>query len=281
MSSMRDIKKRINNVSSTAQLIKAMDTIASTSLHKARQQLEGVRPIYNELKRQVEELGERKEALDHQYYEERPVKNSLYIVLTSDRGYVGSYNSSLLEAAIKHMEQGKNEQILAIGSKGYSYFQRHNKNIIRKVTDVADSHVYYGSESLSLWAKELFVSGKVDEVFIVYSEFVNVLTYQPRVERFLPIAVNYDENAYESDRLYEPDVATVMDHTVPLYLHMNFFRAISESHTCEEAARMVNMDAAGKNAEELIRELRLSYNRQRQAAITQELNEIIGGSSFD
>ncbi|XJS11300.1 ATP synthase F1 subunit gamma [Aerococcaceae bacterium WGS1372] len=280
MSSIRDIKKRIENVSSTAQLIKAMDTIASTSLHKARQQMEGVRPIYNELKRQVEELGERKEALTHPYYEKRPIKNTLYIVLTSDRGYVGSYNTSLLQVAMEHMEQGKSEKILAVGSKGYNYFKKQGKNIVRKVTDISDSHVYYGSESLSLWAKDLYVSGQVDEVFIVYSEFVNVLTYKPRVEKFLPIAENYDENVYESDRLYEPDVSTVMDHTVPLYLHMNFFRAISESHTCEEAARMVNMDAAGKNAEELIKELRLSYNRQRQAAITQELNEIIGGSKF-
>lgn len=281
MSSMRDIKKRISNVSSTAQLIRAMDTIASTSLHKARQQLEGVRPIYTELKRQVEELGERKESLVHPFYEHRPVSNSLYIVMTSDRGYVGSYNSTVLDAAIEHMDQGKNEQILAIGSKGYNCFRKHHKNIVRKVTDVADSHVYYGSESLALWATELYISGKVDEVFIVYTEFVNVLTYQPRVERFLPISVGYDENAYESDRLYEPDVKTVMDKTVPLYLHMNFFRAISESHTCEEAARMVNMDAAGKNADELIKDLRLMYNRQRQAAITQELNEIIGGTNFD
>lgn len=280
MSSMRDIKKRIDNVSSTAQLIKAMDTIASTSLHKARQQLNGVRPIYNELKRQVEELGERKEALTHPYYEDRPINNTLYIVLTSDRGYVGSYNNSILQAAMDHMNDGRSEQILAVGSKGYNYFKKHGKNIIRKVTDVADSHVYYGSESLSLWAKELYTSGQVDEVFIVYSEFVNVLTYKPRIEKLLPVSSTYDENAYEGDRLYEPDVPTVMDHLIPLYLHMNFFRAISESHTCEEAARMVNMDAAGKNADELIKELRLSYNRQRQAAITQELNEIIGGSKF-
>lgn len=278
---MREIKQRITNVSSTEQIIKAMDTIASMKLHKARAQLDGVRPMYKEMKRQVEEIGERKAALSHDFYQEREIKHSLYIVLTSDRGYVGGYNANALDTALKHMEQGKNEKILAIGSKGIEFFNKKEKNMIRKITDVADSHVYYGTESIAKWATELYLAEEVDEVFVVYTHFENVLNYTPYVEKLLPIATNYKDIGYESDRIYEPSIDTMIDHTVPLYLHMNLFRAVSESHTSEQAARMINMDAAGKNASDLIKELRLKYNRQRQAAITQELSEIVGGTNFD
>lgn len=270
-------------MSSTEQLIKAMDTIASSKLHKARSQLDGVRPMYNGLKRQVEEIGERKAALTHTFYEERDVKQSLYIVMTSDQGYVGNYNSAVLEAALEHMnaDKSKREQVMTIGSKAYSFFMKKNKHISRKITDIADSHVYYGSEEISQWITDRYLSGAVDEVYIVYSQFVNVLTYLPQVEKLLPIKANYVDKGYESDRIYEPSISKVIDHVVPLYLHMNIFRAFSEAHTSEQAARMVNMNAAGKNANELIKDLTLSYNRQRQAAITQELSEIVGGTNFD
>lgn len=278
---MRDIKNRIENVSSTEQLIKAMDTIASTKLHKARLQLDGVRPMYNGLKRQVEEIGEREAALTHTYYEEREVKSTLYVVMTSNQGYVGSYNSAVLDKALEHMNDGRNEKILSIGTKAYEYFTKRDKNIIRKITDVADSHVYYGSQELSKWITNQYLSGEVDEVYVIYSQFVNVLTHVPQVEKMLPIKSNYVYEGYESDREYEPSISTVIDHVVPLYLHMNIFRAFSEAHTSEQAARMVNMDSAGNNASDLIKELTLAYNRQRQNAITQELSEIVGGTNFD
>jgi len=278
---MRDIKNRIENVSSTEQLIKAMDTIASTKLHKARLQLNGVRPMYNGLKEQVEEIGEREDALKHAFYEEREVKNSLYVVMTSNQGYVGSYNSAVLNAALEHMDDGREEKILSIGTKALSYFRKREKNIVRKITDVADSHVYYGSQEIAQWITNQYLTEEVDEVYIVYSKFVNVLTHEPKVEKILPIKSNFTYLGYESDREYEPSISSVIDHLVPLYLHMNIFRAFSEAHTSEQSARMVNMDSAGKNASELIRELTLSYNRQRQGAITQELSEIVGGTNFD
>lgn len=279
---MREIKRRIENVSSTKQLIRAMDTIATSKLLKARSQLEGVRPIYHSLKRQVEDIGKQEESLSHIYYQEREIKHSLYLVLTSDRGYVGSYNQNVKALAFKHMTEGnKNEKILSVGSKGYKFFQKKNMNIIRKITDITDSHMYYGTESLADYINELYLTGEVDEVFVVYTHFINVLQSEPQVEKLLPIASNYNELEYESDRKYEPSIDTVLDHIIPLYLHMNLFRAFSESHTSEQASRMVNMDAAGNNAEELIKDLTLNYNRQRQAAITQELSEIVGGTNFE
>lgn len=279
MTSMRDIKQRIANVSSTKQIIKAMDMIASTKLHRARAQLEGVRPIYRELKRIVEELGCLSTAAKHIFFKERKVENSLYLVLTSDRGLSGSYNANILGKVMEHMNQGKNEKILVVGSKGYEYLKKRNKNIIRKITDVADAQVYYGAESIAKWVIDLYISGEVDEVFIAYTHFENVLSYVPYVEKVLPVAVKED-TIDESYRKYEPDTDTFIDHIIPLYLHMYFFRAFSESHTSEQAARMVSMDAAGKNADDMIERLTRMYNRKRQAAITQELSEIVGSANI-
>ncbi|HOV27251.1 MAG TPA: ATP synthase F1 subunit gamma [Pseudobacteroides sp.] len=278
MSSMKEIKQRIENVRSVEQLIKAMDMIASTKLVKKRAQLEGVRPIYRELRRVVEEVGSLEAAGEHPYYGERDVKNSLYIVFTSDRGLAGSYNANITAKALEHMNQGKNEKIVVVGAKGYEFFKKKGKNIVESVVDVVDSQVYYGSESLAKWLIDYYMKGEADEVFIAYTHFINVLNYIPVVEKLLPAPIK--EGKADEDRKYEPDLYSFIDHMIPLYLHMKIFRAYSESHTSEQAARMVNMDAAGKNASDLIEKLTHLYNRKRQTNITEELNEIFGSVNF-
>ncbi|NLZ52514.1 MAG: F0F1 ATP synthase subunit gamma, partial [Thermoanaerobacteraceae bacterium] len=147
-------------------------------------------------------------------------------------------------------------------------------------TDVKDAQVYYGAESVAKWVIDFYLSGEVDEVFIAYTHFENVLSHVPYIEKILPVITGAVETIDESDRKYEPDMHTFIDHIIPLYLHMYLFRAFSESHTSEQAARMVSMDAAGKNAEEMIEKLTRMYNRQRQAAITQELSEIVGSTNI-
>jgi F-type H+-transporting ATPase subunit gamma len=274
MSSMRDIKQRIENVRSVEQIIKAMDMVASTKLVKIRSQLEGVRPIYHELKRVVEEVGSLEGSKDHTFYNEREVKNSLYVVITSDRGLAGSYNANITAKALEHMNQDKNVKVITVGAKGYEFFKKKGKNIVQSVVDLVDSQVYYGSESLAKWLINYYIQGEADEMFIAYTHFINVLNYVPVVDKLLPIKVK--ETSFDDDRKYEPDLHSFIDHMIPLYLHMNLFRAFSESHTSEQAARMVNMDAAGKNASEIIEELTHLYNRKRQTAITEELNEIFG-----
>lgn len=281
MSSMRDIQMRISNVTSVKQIVKAMDMVASTKLHKARAQLLGVRPIYYELKRKVDELGTDETAASHPFFRDTKVDKSLYIILTSDRGLSGSYNANVFSKALEHMNQGKNEQIISVGSKGNEFFKKHHKNVIHTVVDVADAKVYYSSEKVANRLIDVYLSGKVQEVFIVYTHFENVLQYQPIVERILPLSIQKDSDSNDgkvlaSDIKYEPDVETFIGHLIPLFLHMNLFRAYCESHTSEQAARMVNMDAAEKNASDLIDQLNHQYNRRRQADITQELAEIVG-----
>ena len=280
MSSMKELKQRIANISSTKQLIKAMDIVASTKLHRARAQLEGVRPIYLELKRIVEALGRQERVQEHTFYAQRQVRSSLYIILTSDRGFAGGFNANIIAKALAHMEQGKNEKILIVGSKGYAYFKKRGKRIIRKIIDLPDTQVYYGTESIARWVIELYCSGEVDEVFLAYTQFENVLSQVPIVEQLLPVVRATSVLAEEGERKYEPELSIFSDHLIPFYLHMNLFRAFSESHTSEQAARMVSMDAADKNAEEMIEELTRIFNRKRQAGITQELSEIVGSTNI-
>ena len=278
MSSTRSIRQRIDNVRSVEQIIRAMDMVASTKLVRARAQLEGVRPIYNELKRIAMEVGALEEATSNIFYEKRAVKNSLYIVITGNRGLAGGYYTNICKKALEHMNRGKNEKLVIAGSKGHDFFQKNNKNIVHSIVNVSDDNVYYGSENIAKKVMELYLSGEVEEVFIAYTHFVNVLTNEPVVERLLPIQTS-TVSSDSTDKKYEPDLESFISNMLPLYLHMNLFRAFSESHTSEQAARMVNMDAAGKNASEILEDLNRQYNRKRQASITQELTEIVGSVS--
>ena len=279
MSSTRDIKQRIANISSVEQIIKAMDMVASTKLIKARNQLDGVRPIYNELKTIVEEVGHQEKAKDHLFYQEQKVKHSLYIILTGNRGLAGGYNNNISKKALEHMNQDKNEELIIVGSKGYEFFYKQNKNIVHSIVDVSDDNIYYGSENLSKKAVELYLAGDVEEVFLCYTDFENVLSHVPIIERLLPIKAAELKDLKYDDEQYEPSLDVFIKNMIPLYLHMSLFRAFSEAHTSEQAARMVNMDSAGKNAEEILEDLQRTYNRMRQANITQELNEIVGSAS--
>ncbi|WP_459770875.1 ATP synthase F1 subunit gamma [Alkalibacterium sp. s-m-28] len=281
MSSTRDIKKRIANVSSVEQIIKAMDMVASTKLIRARESLDGIRPIYLNLKRIVTELGKQMENAEHKFFKERTdTKNTLYVVLTSDRGLSGSYNSNILSKALKHMNKGKNEKLIVVGTKGIDFFKREGKDIIRSVYDISDDNVFYGTENMAQNIHDVFLSDEVDieEVYLVYTHFENVLTLEPKIEKLLPVEMDESDENYITDIKFEPGTDNFIDHVVPLYLHMSLFRAFSEAHTSEQAARMVSMDAAGKNANDLVEDLNRVYNRKRQAEITQELSEIVGSA---
>lgn len=275
MSSTREIKQRMANVQSVEQIIKAMDMVASTKLVRARQSLEGVRPMHENLQRMIQTLSQEPENSDREYFSRRrDVENSLYIIYTSDQGMAGSYNSNILKKAIRHMESSSTqEHIIIIGASGIEYLRKEDKNVILQVFDVSRENEYYGAENLANQAFDLYMSGTVDEVYIAFTYFENVLNLQPRIEKILPVDMgepfNYSENKYE------PSIDSYIEELMPLYLHMSVFRAFAESHTSEQAARSVSMDAAGKNANELVEELNRKYNRKRQDAITQELTEIV------
>jgi F-type H+-transporting ATPase subunit gamma len=280
MASTKDIKQRIANVTTTKQIMKAMDMVSSAKLQKARVRLQTARPLYREIMRIIDSLRGSEEARHNIFIKRREVKNTAYVVITSDKGLCGSYNMNVLEKALAHMSNGKNEKILVVGSKGYEYFKRRNKNILRRISDVSEARMYEYTGLLSERIANLYASGEADEVFVAYTRFESTLNYTPRVEQVLPVCDGSCDIDANGAMKYEPDVHSFMQLAVPLYLHSYFYAAAAESAACEHASRMVNMESANKNAGEIIDDLTRMYNRKRQAAITQELTEIVGGANL-
>ncbi|MGI5900678.1 MAG: ATP synthase F1 subunit gamma [Christensenellales bacterium] len=286
MASIKDIRQRMANVRTTKQVLNAMDMVSATKLHKARSRLDGILAMHGDMKNTIDDLKRFDEIRNHPFAENRQVKQSAYVVITSDMGLCGSYNVNICNAALKHMSDGKNEKILSTGAKGCQYFRRREKNVFCRITDASEAQIYTGAGSLGEITSQMFASGDVDEVFLAYTEFESTLSHIPRVERLLPLygdLSRLDELKKGEKQVgmkYEPDAASFLDHMLPLYLHMCFFVALSHSMACEHAARMMNMESAGKNAGEIIDDLNLMYNRKRQAAITQELNEIVSSANI-
>jgi F-type H+-transporting ATPase subunit gamma len=201
------------------------------------------------------------------------------VVITSDKGLCGSYNKNVSEAALRHMS-GKNEKILVVGAKGSEFFRRRDKNVIRRITDISEAQIYEGTGRMADRIHHMYLSGEIDEVYVAYTKFETTLKYVPRVEKVLPLTGGEGRAIRRGGMKYEPDANTFLNELIPLYLHMYFFAAHSESLACEHAARMVNMESADRNATEIIDDLTLMYNRRRQAAITQEINEIVSGANI-
>jgi F-type H+-transporting ATPase subunit gamma len=272
MSSTREIKQRIKNIESVEQLVRAMYMVASTQLRRSNKALTGVIPIVESLRRKMDELASIADVRNLPYYEERPVYNSLYLVFTGDRGLAGAYNSRVEKFAIEKMK-GKREKIVAIGSYGNRFFQRNEKNVIHGISRLPDSKVYRESREIAELLVKSFLEGESDEVFLVYTEFENILTSEPKIERILPLRL---KKAKWNDEIFEPGLKPYVDNLVLFYMHMTIFRAFAEAKTSERASRMLAMDTAGTNARDLVEELQRKLNRQRQQEITQELAEIVG-----
>lgn len=276
MSVMKSITQRIANISTTKQIMKAMDMIASSKLQRARMRLGLARPLYGETKSIIDNLKNSEGARENIYLKQRKIKNTAYVIITSDKGLCGSYNTNIAEKALRHMD-GKSEQILVIGAKGNEYFSRRGKNIRSSIINQSESILYDETELISGLVASLYVSGEVDEVFVAYTQFATTLNYYPRVERILPIVSDSGDGIKDMQIKYEPDVDSFLGHAIPLYLHAYLYAAAAESAASEHASRMINMNSASKNANDIIDGLNRAYNRKRQAAITQELSEIVGG----
>lgn len=281
MSSMKDIRQRMANVRATKQVLSAMNMVSATKLHRARMRLEGILPLHLDMKKAVDDLERFAEIQNHALAAGREVKSTAYILITSDKGLCGSYNRDICEKALEHMNAGKNEKIISIGAKGCQYFKRRDKQILRRVTNTLEAQIYEGAGRLGELSGSLYASGEADEVYVAYTQFDSTLRHVPRVERLLPLFGESDGiRQRDGGMRYEPGAVPFLEHILPLYLHMCFFAALSHSIACEHAARMINMESAGKNAAEIIEDLKQMYHRKRQAAITQELSEIIGSANI-
>jgi len=286
MPSLKAIKKRITSVNNTKKIMKAMNLVAASKLQKAKSRLDNVRPMYTDIRDLMENIrAGLSDNMHVPFADEREVKNAAYIVLTSDRGLCGAYNALVSKEALAYIDgQSKSdigEMIIAVGTKGNDYFRRRGKNVIMRCEGPSEATSFTDAEALGHKVTEMYKSGEVDEVYIIYTHFETVLSHIPYIEKLLPLKAasseDFDPGAFTMG--YDPDPVTFLEHAVPMYLNITIFGAMIESAVCEYASRMTSMDSATRNASDIIDDLTLEFNRKRQGIITQEITEIVSGAN--
>jgi F-type H+-transporting ATPase subunit gamma len=290
MPSLKDIKIRIKSVKTTQQATKAMKLMAATKLRKAQDVLMRMRPYAAKLGDLQGRLIASLEGSDFtsEYSAERPVNNVLVVVVTSNRGLAGAFNTNICKEAQalidgKYAEYKANGhlQLLCVGKKGFEFFSKRKYPVYEgKQFDLFSKLNYDDIEAVAGIVMNGYLAGKWDRVELVYNEFKNMLTQNKRAEQFLPVAVpTADTKQKVREYIYEPQREEIITALVPKILKVKFYRAILESNLSEQAARMLAMDNATENAQDLIDALQLSYNKARQAAITKEIIEIVSGAN--
>ena len=274
--STKEIKNRIRSMESTKQITKAMEMVASSKLRHAQAKVLSARPYFEVFRSTIADIVNSTTDFSSPYLVSRPVKKSAFVVIAGDRGLAGGYNSNILKLAVAQME-GKNTVVLPIGKKAVDYFKSHG------VPSLTDSYAEAADVSIGdcfSIAKQLcngYLKGEYDEICVCYTNFVSVLSQTPAVLQMLPLEQT-ENGAGNADIVYEPDSEEVFGRIVPEYLGGVLYGALCESCCAELAARRTAMDSATQNAEEMIADLSLKFNQARQAAITNEIIDIVAGS---
>lgn len=290
---MKDIKLRIKSVESTMQITKAMELVASSKLRKAKMRVEKSRPYFANLYKMLNDIAASNTELYSVFLKERPeIKKAGYVIVAGDRGLAGGYNGNMFKLFAQHSKD-KNVCVLPIGKKAVEYCKRKNIEIVTtELASVEDVSVSDCARAGALMS-QLFEDGEVDEVYVGYTTFVSMLSQEPAIIKAIPItnmesphqapvstgeAGETKQAAAKVLTLYEPNSETLFDIIVPQYLSGLIYGAIAESWASELGARRTAMDAATNNAKDMVEDLSLRYNRARQAAITQEITEIVSGA---
>jgi F-type H+-transporting ATPase subunit gamma len=280
MPSLRDIKRRIRSVQNTQQITKAMEMVSAAKLRKAQQRVEAARPYGLKMQQMLESLASAAAGMHHPLFEERPVKKTLLVVFSADRGLAGSYNSNIMRNATRYLQQAPpgSVKLGIIGKKAADYFKRRTYPIDFIQTDLIGSGDFTRTRRLAVDITDKFARGEVDEVKLLYTRFVSMVSYRLTLERFLPIEkpAGSDMSAV-SDYIFEPDAERIFSSLVPRYCVTKILQAMLESNASEQGSRMVAMGNATRNAGDMIDHLTLVRNKARQAAITKELLDIVGG----
>ena len=278
---MKEIKTRIKSVESTKQITKAMELVSSSKFRKAKEKAESSRPYFNTLYNTVQDIAKNTSGIKNVFLKERKVNNVCYIVIAGDRGLAGGYNSNILKAVLAHNEHGTGK-VISVGKKAKESLSKRGYEIIDSIESVEDA-VYEDANRVAQRAMEAYKNGEVDEVNLVYTQFISALDQEPKVVKLLPVTIDNDnkEKSKKSKAAvqYLPSADAVLGYILPKYVSGSVYGAIAESYASEQAARRTAMESATDNANEMISKLQLIYNRARQAAVTQEISEIVGGAA--
>ena len=285
MASGKEIRSKIKSVQNTQKITRAMEMVAASKMRKAQDRMSATRPYAENIRRVIGHLAMAHPEYTHAYMRERAVKRVGIIVVSTDRGLCGGLNTNLFKAGLGVLREWKDKgvdvDVCSIGSKGLGFFKRVGGNIVAEASGLGDAprlEELLGSVKVML---DAYDNGEIDRLFVVYNQFVNTMTQKSMVEQLLPInaAEETKDLAYHWDYIYEPDAKEVLSQLLMRYVESLVYQGVVENIACEQAARMVAMKAASDNAGDLIGELKLAYNKARQASITQELSEIVAGAA--
>jgi len=288
MANLKEIRNRIKSVKNTAKITSAMKMVSAAKLRRAQTAIESARPYVLKLN---EVIGNLISGLGDNYSNELTekrdtVNNAVFVVIGSDRGLCGSFNTNLFKEAYKHITEtyikenpNVNVKVITVGKKAGSFFSKTKLEVISKYPDVFTNLEFTTAQKIIEDVKSKYISGEYDRVFVYVNNFINVIKQEPSLNQILPIQTNENTDSKKSDYVFEPNEKSILDVLLPKLLNISVWRFLLESNAAEQAARMMAMDNATNNAKELVDKLNIVYNRERQAAITTEMLEIVGGAN--
>jgi len=285
MASGREIKTKIKSVQNTRKVTRALEMVSASKIRKAQERMKASRPYARAMKQVIGHLAQANSEYQHPFLVERSeIKRVGYIIVSSDRGLAGGLNNNLFRKTLGEVRQwqdkGAEVDVVTIGQKASAFFRRIKVDMLASVTHLGDRPQLEQLVGVVKVMLDAYSSGKVDRVYLVYNDFVNTMTQRAAFDQLLPLpASDTPITQHDWDYIYEPDAATVLEHVLTRYVESLVYQAVLENVASEHAARMVAMKSASDNATKLIGDLQLVYNKARQAAITQEISEIVGGAA--
>jgi len=280
----KEIRNQISSIKSTQKITSAMEMVAASKMRKAQDRMSLGKPYAEKIRSVVSHLANATPEYNHLYLSERDVKRVGYIVISSDRGLCGGLNGNLFKKTVKSMKEwhdkGVEVDVCSVGQKAIGFFKSYGGNVVAALSHLGDAPAakdLIGSVKVML---DAYDEGKIDRLYVVYNQFVNTMTQEPCVTQLLPLqAADDDQLKHHWDYIYEPEAKELLDGLLIRYIESQVYQGVVENIACEQASRMIAMKSATDNAGDIINELQLIYNKARQAAITQEISEIVSGAA--
>jgi F-type H+-transporting ATPase subunit gamma len=277
----RDIKRKIKSINSTMQITKAMELVSTAKLKRAKNRLERTKPYFETVYSTVQEILRTEKNLKHEFLTKRDVSKTLYIIITGDRGLCGGYNNNAMKIISEDITDKSKAGLITIGKKSRDYFTKNGFEVMKDYVQISENPQYPHAQEIARTALNWFANEKVDEIKLVYTQMNSAISQEAKMIQLLPVtgdgvaSIEAKRSGYTN---YEPSPEIVLGYVIPKYIESVIYGALIESSASEQAARRLAMESASDNAVDMIQELEISFNKARQAAITQEISEIVGGS---
>ena len=281
----KEIRTKIASIKNTQKITRAMEMVAASKMRKTKERMQATRPYSKKIGQIIKHLAHANPEYKHSFLVPREVKRVGIIIVSSDRGLCGGLNANLFRKILLQLtaweKNGVEIDVCTIGTKASGFFSNLKTNLVGQVTKLGDTPHLNDIVGIIKIMLDAYAEGRIDELYVVNNEFVNTMTQRPIINKMLPVVADEIEESLKGhwDYIYEPDAKEVLDHLLTRYVESIVFQGLVENNACEQAARMVAMKSASDNAGNLIKELQLIYNKARQAAITQEISEIVGGAA--